>query len=40
MMLWLSIGAYVTVDGAELNAELERQTAGIRRQGPRSHGST
>lgn len=27
MMLWLYISAYVTVAGAELNAELERQTA-------------
>ena len=26
-MLWLYIGAYVTVAGAEPNAELERQTA-------------
>jgi membrane protein len=26
-MLWLYIGAYVTVAGAELNAELKRQTA-------------
>ena len=27
MMLWLYISAYATVAGAELNAELERQTA-------------
>lgn len=34
VMLWLSIGADVTVAGAELNAELERQTPGTRPRGP------
>ena len=40
VMLWLYIGAYVTVAGADLNAELERQTHGTRPRGPRSYGST
>jgi membrane protein len=40
VMLWLYIGAYVTVAGAELNADLERQTRGTRPRGPRSHRST
>jgi uncharacterized BrkB/YihY/UPF0761 family membrane protein len=31
VMLWLYIGAYVTVAGADLNAELERQTPWRRR---------
>jgi membrane protein len=40
VMLWLYIGAYVAVAGAELNADLERQTRGTRLRGPRSPGST
>jgi membrane protein len=37
--LWLSIGACVAVAGAELNAELERQSPGTRPRGtPKSWG--
>jgi uncharacterized BrkB/YihY/UPF0761 family membrane protein len=39
-MLWLYIGAYVTVAGAKLNAELVRQTPGHDLGAPRGHGST